>query len=127
VSLAGKISNAELEVMRILWREGKAVPFSDIRIELQNTMDWEKSTINTLVRRLVDKGVIEAQKRDVIYYTPNITESEYIQAEERIMLDKLYGGSAKKFVAALCNRGQLSEEDIDELKAFFKMEGARND
>jgi len=125
MNLAEKISNAELEVMRILWREGKPVPFSDIRTELQNTTDWEKSTINTLIRRLADKGVIAAQKQNVIYYTPNITESEYVQAEEKIMLDKLYGGSAKKFVAALCNRGQLSEDDIDELKAFFKMGGSK--
>lgn len=125
--LADKISNAELEVMRILWREGKPVPFSDIRIELQNTTDWEKSTINTLIRRLADKGVITSQKQNVIYYTPNISEAEYIQAEEKNMLDKLYGGSAKKFVAALCNRGQLNEDDIDELKAFFKMGGSKND
>lgn len=125
MSLADKISNAELEVMRILWREGKPVPFSDIRTELQNTTDWEKSTINTLIRRLADKGVIAAQKRNVIHYTPNITESEYIQSEEKIMLDKLYGGSAKRFVAALCNRGQLSEDDIDELKTFFKMGGSK--
>ncbi len=123
--LADKISNAELEVMRILWREGKPVPFSDIRIELQNTTDWEKSTINTLIRRLADKGVITSQKQNVIYYTPNISEAEYIQAEEKNMLDKLYGGSAKKFVAALCNRGQLSEDDIDELKEFFKMGGSK--
>ena len=102
MNLAEKISNAELEVMRILWREGKPVPFSDIRTELQNTTDWEKSTINTLIRRLADKGVIAAQKQNV-----------------------LYGGSAKKFVAALCNRGQLSEDDIDELKAFFKMGGSK--
>ena len=125
MNLAEKISNAELEVMRILWREGKPVPFSDIRTELQNTTDWEKSTINTLIRRLADKGVIAAQKQNVIYYTPNITESEYVQAEEKIMLDKLYGGGAKKIVAALCNRGQLSEDDIDELKAFFKMGGSK--
>ena len=29
-----KISDAELEVMRILWREEQAVSFSDIRTEL---------------------------------------------------------------------------------------------
>jgi len=123
MSLADKISNAELEVMRILWREGKPVPFSDIRIELQNITDWEKSTINTLIRRLADKGVITAQKKNVIYYTPNISETEYIQTEEKAMLDKLYSGSAKKFVASLCNSGKLSEADIDELKAYFKMGG----
>lgn len=123
MSLAEKVSNAELEVMKILWREKKPVSFSDIRVELQNTMGWEKSTINTLIRRLVDKGVIAAHKQNVIYYTPNISYSDYSQAEEQNFIDKLYNGSAKSFVAALCQRGKLSEADIDELKAFFKMGG----
>ena len=39
--LAEKISNAELEVMKILWREEKPVSFSDLRVELQRTMGWE--------------------------------------------------------------------------------------
>lgn len=123
MSLAEKISNAELEVMRILWREKKPVSFTDIRVELQNTKGWEKSTINTLIRRLVDKEVINTEKRGVLHYTPNISEAEYIQAEELTMIDKLYDGNAKNFVAALCHRGKLSEADIDELKAFFKMGG----
>lgn len=123
MSLAEKISNAELEVMRILWREKKPVSFTDIRVELQNSKGWEKSTINTLIRRLADKAVITAQKQEVLYYTANISEAEYIQAEEQSMIDRLYDGSAKNLVAALCRRGKLSETDIDELKAYFHMEG----
>ncbi len=124
MSLAEKISNAELEIMRILWREKKPVPFTDIRVELQNTKGWEKSTINTLIRRLTDKGVISSKKQSILYYTPNISEAEYIHAEEQNMFEKFYAGSAKKFVAALCHRGKLSEADIDELKAYFQMGGS---
>lgn len=123
MSLAEKISNAEFEVMRILWRERKPVSFTDIRVELQNAKGWEKSTINTLIRRLADKEVITSQKQDMLYYTPNISEAEYIRAEEQSMIDKLYDGNAKNFVAALCRRGKLSEADIDELKTYFKMGG----
>jgi BlaI family penicillinase repressor len=123
MNLAEKISNAELEVMRILWQEKKPVSFTDIRIKLQDAKGWEKSTINTLIRRLADKGVITSQKRDMLYYTPNISEVEYIQAEEQSMIDKFYDGNAKNFVAALCRRGKLSEADIDELKKYFKMGG----
>lgn len=123
MNLAEKISDAELEVMRILWREKQPVSFTDIRIKLQDTKGWEKSTINTLIRRLAEKGVISSQKQDMLYYTPNISEAEYIQAEEQSMIDKLYDGNAKNFVAALCRRGKLSEADIDELKRYFKMGG----
>lgn len=123
MNLADKISNAELEVMKILWREQSSVPFSDIRTELQETKGWEKSTVNTLIRRLVEKGVISAEKHGVMQYTPNISEAEYKMAEERNLINKLYNGSAKKLVAALCHRGELTEADIDELKTYFRMGG----
>ena len=114
-----KISNAELEVMRILWREGRPLSFGEIRTELEANTDWNKSTIQTLVTRLRDKGVISTKTQYVTLYSANVTEQEYIQAEGQSFLDKLFGGSAKKLAAALCQNGQLSEADIDELKAFF--------
>lgn len=116
-----KISEAELEVMKILWREARPVPFSDIRTELNKKMGWEKSTIATLLRRLQNKGVVSVQEKQVHYYTANITKDEYIKVQEKSMIDKLYEGSAKKFVAALCHRGELTEADIDELKLYFHM------
>ena len=124
MNLADKISNAELEVMKILWRKQSLVSFSDIRSELQGAKGWEKSTINTLVRRLVEKGVISAEKRGVMRYRPNISEAEYKMAEERSLINKLYNGSAKNLVAALCHRGELTEADIDELKSYFRMGGS---
>ena len=123
MGVAEKISEAELEVMKILWREARPVPFGDIRTELNLKMGWEKSTIATLLRRLQDKGAVTGQERRVRYYTPNITSEEYIQAEEQNMIDKLYGGSAKNLVAALCSRGKLTESDIDDLKEYFQIGG----
>ena len=116
-----KISDAELEVMKILWREKQPVPFSDIRTELNRKKSWEKSTIATLLRRLVGKGAISVQEKEVHYYTPNILKEDYIMSREKSLIDKLYEGSAKNFVAALCQSGELTEADIDELKAYFRM------
>ncbi|MDR0964147.1 MAG: BlaI/MecI/CopY family transcriptional regulator [Clostridium sp.] len=125
MSLGDKISEAEVEVMKILWREARPVPFRDILSELNEKMKWKKPTISTLLRRLQDKGVISVQEQSprFYFYTPNITHAEYIQTVEKNLIGKLYGGSAKKFVAALCERGELSEADIDELKAHFQMGG----
>ena len=116
-----KISDAELEVMRILWREEQAVSFSDIRTELSVKMGWEKTTIATLLRRLLKKGVVSIQEKEVHYYISNITKEEYSMHRKRSLIDKLYDGSAKNFVAALCRSGELTEEDIDELKMYFRM------
>lgn len=116
-----KISDAELEVMRILWREKRAVSFSDIRIELRDKMGWEKSTIATLLRRLQKKGAVSIQEKEIHYYMPNITKEDYIMLKKRSLIDKLYDGSTKNFVAALCQNGELTEADIDELKMYFRM------
>ncbi len=120
-TLSFKISDAELEVMRILWREKKAVSFSDIRIELSDKMGWEKSTIATLLRRLQKKGAVSILEKEIHYYAPNITKEDYIISKKRSLIDKLYDGSTKNFVAALCQNGELTEADIDELKAYFRM------
>ena len=118
-----KISDSELEVMRILWRENRPLSFTEIRKELENTKKWSKSTIQTLVVRLRDKNAISTHNHYVTLYTANTTEDEYLSAEEQTFLNKLFGGSAKKFAAALCHSGKLDEKDIDELKQIFAQEG----
>lgn len=120
-TISFKISDSELEVMRILWREKQAVSFSDIRAELSDKMGWEKSTIATFLRRLQKKGAISIQEKEIHYYIPNITKEDYIMLKKRSLIDKLYDGSTKNFVAALCQKGELTEADIDELKMYFRM------
>jgi len=114
-----KIAASELEVMRILWREGRAMPFGEIRAELENKTGWKKSTIQTLVSRLRDKGIITAHDKYVTMYSANVSQEEYIQSEGQAFINKVFEGSAKNLVAALCRSGKLNENDIDELKTFF--------
>ena len=116
-----KIADSELEVMRILWREGRPMPFGEIRAELEEKTGWKKSTIQTLVLRLRDKGVITAHDKYVTMYSANVSQEEYVQTEGQTFLDKVFGGNAKNLVAALCRNGQLDENDIDELKTYFKV------
>jgi len=117
-----KIADSELAVMRILWREGRPLSFAEIRTALERKTDWKKSTIQTLLGRLRDKGVVSTREHYVTLYSPNISEAEYVKAEGQHFLDKLFDGSAMKLVTALCQSGQLDEGDVDELKAFFQME-----
>lgn len=120
--ISSKISDAELEVMGILWREKQPVSFTDIRTELSRKMGWEKSTIATLIRRLQKKGAISIQEKEIRYYAPNISKEEYIKCREKSIINKLYEGSTKKFIAAFCQSGELTEDDIDELKMYFQRE-----
>ena len=121
-NLAEKISGSELEVMRVLWEAGEALPVTDIRLRLHGRMGWESTTIKTLVQRLCGKGVIEQEKRKVFYYRPLISEAEYQAWATNDLIRKLYKGSARNLVAALVKSDGLSQADVDELRAMFKVE-----
>ncbi|MDR2736267.1 MAG: BlaI/MecI/CopY family transcriptional regulator [Gracilibacteraceae bacterium] len=116
------ITHSEYEIMRILWREGHPVTYTQLRGELERKMGWNKSTIQTLITRLRDKGVISAQAQEVLLYSPNVSEQEYLNSEGQDFLDRLFDGNAASFVTTLCQNGNLTEDDIDALKAFFQME-----
>ena len=118
------ITDAEAEVMRLLWREQHPMTLAQIRDELLRTTKWNHSTIKTLVFRLRDKGVItHLDKYGPAQYYPLITESEYLLGESESMLGKLFNGSAAKMIAALHHGGKLSNQDIAELREYFQMGG----
>lgn len=121
-NLAERISDSELEVMRLLWEAGTPLPISEIRIAMQQRKGWEPTTVKTLVNRLVAKKVLAQEKRNVFYYIPLVSQEEYNSWATNQLIDKLYRGSARNLVAALVDSDSLSQEDIQELRDFFRME-----
>ena len=120
--LTGKISDSELEVMKLLWQAGDALPVTEIRETLQRTRGWEATTVKTLVSRLVSKGALRQEKRNVFYYSPLITEREYNAWATDSLIRRLYNGSARELVAALVRSEGLTQQDIEELRTMFKVE-----
>jgi BlaI family penicillinase repressor len=121
--MSKKIANAELEVMRILWREDRPLTFTEIRQELEVKMGWNKSTIYTLVLRLRKKGIIVTQPGDVMLHTPTVSEQEFLQSEEQNFVDRLFDGSTKNLLSTMLRNKKLDETTIAELKAFLEEEG----
>ena len=120
--LAGKITASELEVMKLLWRAEDALPITEIRECLQQSKGWEPATIKTLVSRLVSKGAVRQEKRNVYYYSPLISEAEYSAWATDDLISRLYNGSARDLVAALVQSEGLTRSDIDELRGMFRVE-----
>ena len=120
--LADKISDSELEVMKVLWRAGDALPVTVIREALQKSRGWEATTVKTLVNRLVSKGVIRQEKRNVFYYSPLISEAEYNSWATGDLIQRLYNGSARDLVAALVQSNGLTQADVEELRRMFNGE-----
>ena len=120
---AEKITDSELEVMHVLWEADDALPISDIRKTLQARRGWESTTIKTLVQRLLGKGAVAQEKRQVFYYRALISEREYNDWATGDLIRRLYKGSARDLVAALVSSEELTAEDVDELRAMFREGG----
>ena len=120
--IAERISDSELEIMKLLWKSEEALTSTEIREELQHSMGWEATTIKTLISRLVNKQAILQEKRKVFYYSPLISEREYNRWATGRLIDRLYKGSASALVAALVDSKGLTESDIVELRQLFKVE-----
>ena len=117
-----KITDSELEVLKVLWTSDSALPLSVIRSSLQATMEWEAATIKTLLARLVSKRAVLQEKREVFYYSPLVTEEAYNAWATARLINRLYKGKASNLVAALLHTDGISKDDIDELRQMFSGE-----
>lgn len=123
-----KITEAEYEVMNILWESEFPLTSVEIIKKLETQKGWNKSTTLTLIGRLVEKEAITSVKKEgrAYCYSPLIFRDDYIKSENDSFIKKLYGGKAKNLIASLVETQKLSNQDIDELKEILKKSKNRN-
>ncbi|MDL2273026.1 BlaI/MecI/CopY family transcriptional regulator [Oscillospiraceae bacterium OttesenSCG-928-G22] len=105
-----KITDAELQVLRVLWSAEKPLPMSGILAAFSGER-WEPSTVKTLVYRLRDKGALVVAKDGVNTYFPDVSEREYRDHVTNALIERCYGGSALRLVEALVERDAFSGEE----------------
>lgn len=117
-----QVSDAELQLMKIIWSKGGTALYAEIMEELAATgRTWQKNTVITLLSRLIEKGLLKSNKigrRNK--YTAIVSEADYQTDQTKCFLDKLYEGSVKGLVATLIQSDMLTPEDYEELKAFWE-------
>lgn len=121
-----RISQAEFEVMKILWQADGPVSTGDICQKLFKELGWDRSTVRTLLKRLTEKGAVTTQKLKVLHYLPAISEKEYCDEQTISFVERLYGGNATRLVSSLVENYSLTESDIEELREILKLEGEKN-
>lgn len=116
------ITDAEYQVMQILWKSEKPMTVSDVVRELDGN-DWTASTVSTFLQRLLKKEVVACDKKGKtnLYY-PKLKQSDYDLSETENFLSKIYKGSVKNLVAALYENKKLSNDDVSEIKRMFELE-----
>lgn len=106
------IADAELPIMKVLWEHG-----SMTSPELLSHLEGNKSTLKTLLQRLVAKGAVEASEitSRSYRYTAAVSREEYINEERRGFLQKVFDGSAKKMLLNFVKEEKITREDLQAL------------
>ena len=123
-----KLTNTEWEVCECLWEESP-LTMTQIASRLSGRTGWTRSTGETLVRRMADKGLLRwEQGRKAKLYYPTVVREEAVVRETRGFLRKVFGGSVGLLVNTMAEREELSREEIDQLyEALRKLEEKGHD
>lgn len=119
MSALPQISEAEFEVMKVIW---KFAPIStnEITDRLLKTTSWSAKTIQTLIKRLVTKGALTYEKQGRVFvYTPLVEENEYINQRSNSFLNRFYDGNISAMLSSYLENNQLSETELRNLRSIL--------
>ncbi len=115
------ISEAESQVMDVLWRGAAGMAAEDVIAALVSEQRWQEATVKTLLNRLLKKGAISATRDGRRYlYTAVLQRDQWVSTESAGMLDRLFGGHLAPLVAHFGKHRKLSQADIAELKKLVE-------
>ena len=114
-----QISEAEYEVMKVVWKHAP-INTNEITELLLKTTSWSPKTIQTLIKRLVQKGALTYVKEGRVFvYTPLVQKDEYLDHENSSFLKRFYNGSLSSMLANFIEKDRLSEQEIENLQELL--------
>ena len=118
-----RISDAEWQVMRVLWRKSPMTVREVIEI-LSKKTTWKSETIRTLVNRLTKKKAIGFEKKGRRhYFYPLLSEEECVKADTASLLARTGTTMLKPILTAFIEKEQLSDKEIEELRQLLAKKG----
>ncbi len=122
-----QISEAEYEVMKIVWKYAP-ISTNEITEKLLRTTSWSPKTIQTLIKRLVTKGALAYEKESRVFvYTPLVKENEYIGQESRSFLKRYFNGDITAMLSSYMENDKLSETELEQLLSLLSRHSPKGD
>ena len=111
-----QISDAEWQVMKIIWMQGKQTSTDLIKV-LEKRFSWSKSTIQTLLARLVEKKCLTREKQGKSFiYSALLTQEDSRSLLVQDIKDKLCSRRIKQLLADLIEECDFTLADLEGLE-----------
>lgn len=114
-----QISDAEWQVMKIIWMQGEQTSTDLIKV-LAERFDWSKSTIQTLLARLVEKECLTRKKDGKSFvYSALLTLDQSRDLLVQDIKDKVCSRRIKNLLADLIMECDFTLADLADLEAVI--------
>lgn len=106
---------SEWIIMEKLW-EVHPKTLMQLYHELKVEPGWSKSTVTTLLGRMVDKGILYYEEGGKAkQYYPKVKRDDAAITETESLLERVYKGSVSMMMSTLIRNNNISETDMEEL------------
>ena len=119
------LTNTELQIMELLWKENRPMAFREIMEVAWNQWkkEWKVQTLNTFLNGLQKMGMIRAERGEESpyneYYAMH-TREQHIHKWTKEMVKVCYDNSFARLVEAFVGEGELGEDDQEALKRLLQ-------
>ena len=119
-----QISDAEWQVMKIIWMQGKQTSTDIIKV-LEKRFSWSKSTIQTLLARLVEKECLTREKQGKSFvYSALLTQEDSKKLLVQDIKDKVCSRRMKQLLADLIKECDFTLADLEGLEEVISKKKA---
>ncbi|MFQ9544987.1 MAG: BlaI/MecI/CopY family transcriptional regulator [Clostridium sp.] len=89
-----ELPKSELVIMNIIWEYRGRASSRAIAQKAEKIKGWKRTTTLTLLSRLVEKGILEREKKlNLSYYTVKVEKEEYKLYATKSLLKELFNDS----------------------------------
>ena len=117
------ITDAELEIMQVLWNNEEC-DLNSIIEELNGETVKNRNTVKTLLRRLIIKGSVESRKKNLkdTVYVPKVEKEKFLSDQNDSFLKKLYNGKTGNLLLNFVENKKVSKEELQKLIDILESE-----
>jgi predicted transcriptional regulator len=114
------LSDAELEVLKVLWSSGPATVREINEVLRGQGRSWAHTTVLTLLQRLESKGFADSDKSGVAHvFRASVTRDKLLRERVTHLAAELCEGTATPLVRALVEGHRFTAEEIEDFRQLI--------
>lgn len=117
--LLPRLGKIQIHIMQLLWSRG-ALSAREITLALNESNPLARSTVQTLLRKLENKGAVGHTIRDHTFYFQALVEPDAVRVPAvQSFIARMFEGSASSLISYLLKNERISGEELDQIRTLI--------